>query len=206
MTDMTANIPAVVEEVRVLFEAYEVALVEKDVEVLDATFWQSPHTIRYALHENGYGFDEIHAHRVARPPGPGIKQRRRRLEILTLGRDFAVVRDRSAEAHDVVGVVRPHRQVEVCGQPRANGKERAEDEQRRDRAWERLVPARRRPQAQARTDERDARDRGKQHVSIEGDGRQHQRHRNRDPDRQSERVGQHAAGTGTDARQGEQRP
>jgi len=24
------------------------------VEVLDATFWDSPHTIRYALHENGY--------------------------------------------------------------------------------------------------------------------------------------------------------
>ena len=91
MTEMTANIPAVVEEVRARFEAYEVALVEKDVEVLDATFWESPHTIRYALHENGYGFDEIHAHRVARPPGPGIKQRRRRLEILTLGRDLAVV-------------------------------------------------------------------------------------------------------------------
>ena len=30
--------------------------------------------------ENGYGFDEIHQHRVARPPGPGIKERRIRLE------------------------------------------------------------------------------------------------------------------------------
>ncbi len=91
MTDMTPNIPEVVEEVRALFEAYETALVEKDVAVLDATFWESPHTIRYAMHENGYGFDEIHAHRVARPPGPGIKEERRRLEILTLGRDLAVV-------------------------------------------------------------------------------------------------------------------
>jgi hypothetical protein len=43
------------------------------------------------MHENGYGFAEIHAHRVARPPGPGIKERRIRLEILTLGRDFATV-------------------------------------------------------------------------------------------------------------------
>jgi len=89
--DMTANRPEVIEEVRTLFERYEQALIDKDVEVLDATFWDSPHTIRYAMHENGYGFDEIHSHRVARPPGPGIKEHRIRLEILTLGQDFATV-------------------------------------------------------------------------------------------------------------------
>jgi hypothetical protein len=91
MIDTTPNIPEVVAEVRERFERYERALVDKDVEILDATFWESPHTIRYALHENGYGFAEIHAHRVARPPGPGIKERRIRLEILTLGRDVATV-------------------------------------------------------------------------------------------------------------------
>ncbi|HEV2553330.1 MAG TPA: AtzH-like domain-containing protein [Bosea sp. (in: a-proteobacteria)] len=91
MTDLTPNLPEVVAEVSALFEAYEQALIDKTVDVLDATFWNSPHTIRYALHENGYGFDEIHAHRVARPPGPGIKERRIRLEILTLGRDIATV-------------------------------------------------------------------------------------------------------------------
>ena len=91
MNDFTANRPEIVEEVRARFERYERALEEKDVEVLDETFWRSPHTIRYAMHENGYGFDEIHAHRVRRPPGPGIKERRIRLEILTLGRDFATV-------------------------------------------------------------------------------------------------------------------
>ncbi len=91
MTDRTPNLPEVVAEVRALFEDYERALIEKDVATLDATFWNSPATIRYALHENGYGFDEIHRQRVARPPGPGIKERRIRLEILTLGRDFAVV-------------------------------------------------------------------------------------------------------------------
>jgi Protein of unknown function (DUF3225) len=87
--DVTPNAPEVVAEVRALFERYELALINKDVEVLDATFWNSPHTIRYALNENGYGFDEIHAHRVARPPGPGIKEQRIRLEINTLGRDIA---------------------------------------------------------------------------------------------------------------------
>ena len=90
-SDRTPNLPEVVEEVRAFFERYEQALIDKDVQVLDATFWQSPHTIRYALHENGYGFDEIHQHRVARPPGPGIKEKRLRLEILTIGRDIATV-------------------------------------------------------------------------------------------------------------------
>lgn len=88
---MTPNIPEVVEEVREKFERYEQALIDKDVEVLDDTFWNSPHTIRLAIHENGFGFDEIHAHRVRRPPGPGIKLERIRLEILTLGRDIATV-------------------------------------------------------------------------------------------------------------------
>jgi AtzH-like len=91
MTDVSPNLPDVVAEVRDLFERYEQALVAKDVDVLDATFWDSPHTIRYGFNEHGYGFGEIHAHRVARPPGPGIKEKRIRLEILTLGRDLATV-------------------------------------------------------------------------------------------------------------------
>ena len=91
MGDWTANIPEVVAEVRDRFERYEQALVDREVDVLDTTFWNSPHTIRYAFHENGYGFEAIHAHRVARPPGPGIKEKRIRLEILTLGRDLATV-------------------------------------------------------------------------------------------------------------------
>ena len=91
MSDLTPNLPEVVAEVRDLFERYEQALIDKNVAVLDTTFWDSPHTIRYALHENGYGFNEIHGHRVARPPGPGSKEKRIRLEILTLGRDLATV-------------------------------------------------------------------------------------------------------------------
>ena len=104
MTDLTANIPEVVEEIRERFERYERALVDKDVDVLDATFWNSPHTIRYALHENGYGFDEIHAHRVRRPAGTNIKEQRIRLEILTLGRDYATVNlEFKVRGHDLVG-------------------------------------------------------------------------------------------------------
>ena len=104
MTDLTPNRPDIVAEVSALFEAYEQALIDKNVDVLDATFWNSPHTIRYALHETGYGFDEIPAHRVARPPGPGIKEKRIRLEILTLGRDIATVNlEFKVRGRDLIG-------------------------------------------------------------------------------------------------------
>jgi len=91
MIDVTPNIPEVVAEVRALFERYEQALIDKNVDVLDATFWDSPLTVRYSFNEHGYGFQEIHAHRVARPPGPGTKDKRIRLEILTRVRDVATV-------------------------------------------------------------------------------------------------------------------
>jgi hypothetical protein len=104
MTDFTLNRPEVVAEVRELFETYEQALVDKNVEVLDRTFWNSPHTIRYSFNENGYGFDEIHKHRVARPPGPGTKEKRIRLEILTLGRDLATVNlEFKVRGRDLIG-------------------------------------------------------------------------------------------------------
>ncbi len=91
MRDLTPNIPEVVAEIGALFEAYEQALIDKNVDVLDASFWNSPYTVRLANQEHGYGFDRIHAFRVARPPGPGTKEKRLRLDILTLGRDFATV-------------------------------------------------------------------------------------------------------------------
>lgn len=89
---MELNRPEIVAEVAALFEAYEQALIDKQVDVLDATFWDNPHTIRYALRDNGYGFDAIHASRVAaKPLAGGLKRTRLRLEILTLGADLATV-------------------------------------------------------------------------------------------------------------------
>ena len=90
MMDMTLNRPDIVAEVSAAFERYEQALIDKDVDVLDASFWDSPHTIRYAVRENGYGFDAIHAARVAAIPVPGgSKERRIRVAILTVGTDLA---------------------------------------------------------------------------------------------------------------------
>jgi Protein of unknown function (DUF3225) len=45
MSDLTPNIAEVVAEVRERFERYERALVDKEVEVLDDTFWKSPYTV-----------------------------------------------------------------------------------------------------------------------------------------------------------------
>ena len=90
--EMGLNRPEVVAEVSALFERYEQALIDKDVDVLDATFWDSPHTVRYAVRENGYGFAAIHASRVGAVVVPGgSKEHRVRLEILTIGTDMATV-------------------------------------------------------------------------------------------------------------------
>ena len=90
MTDI--NLPDVLAEVSAAFMRYEKALTSNDVAVLDELFWNSPHTIRLSVREHGYGFDAIHAHRLAAAAGAGgIKQGRVRLDILTLGHDFATV-------------------------------------------------------------------------------------------------------------------
>ena len=39
--DLEVNRPEVVDEITLLFEAYEAALVDKNIEVLDNTFWYS---------------------------------------------------------------------------------------------------------------------------------------------------------------------
>ena len=88
---MDINLPDVKAEVEAAFARYEAALMANDVDPLQSLFWNSPHTIRLANYEHGYGFDRIHAHRVARPPGPGTKEKRHRLDIVTVGRDIATV-------------------------------------------------------------------------------------------------------------------
>lgn len=85
---MEINIPEVVAEVRTAFDRYEAALNANEVSVLDHTFWESPHTVRYGLGENLYGRDEILAYRKARPP-IDLRRQLLRTEITTFGRDFA---------------------------------------------------------------------------------------------------------------------
>ena len=87
MLHMT-NIPKVHAEVTAVFAEYEDALVNNKVEVLDALFWDSPHTLRYGVGENLYGYDAIRAFRAARP-SQGLAREVLRVVITTYGRDFA---------------------------------------------------------------------------------------------------------------------
>jgi hypothetical protein len=84
------NDPEVVAEVRAAADAYEAALMANDLDALDGAFWASPHTVRYGVAENLYGFDEIAAFRAGRRGG-SPPRRRVRTEILALGPDVAVV-------------------------------------------------------------------------------------------------------------------
>ncbi|HPU51027.1 MAG TPA: oxalurate catabolism protein HpxZ [Burkholderiaceae bacterium] len=85
---MQINLPDVVAEVTGAFARYEQALIHNDVAVLDELFWNSPHTLRYGIAENLYGFDAIQAFRAGRP-AVGLAREVPRTVITTYGRDFA---------------------------------------------------------------------------------------------------------------------
>ncbi|MGX1099066.1 oxalurate catabolism protein HpxZ [Amorphus sp. MBR-141] len=85
---MEINLPDVKAEVEAAFARYETALVTNDVGVLDALFWDSPHTIRYGAGENLYGYDEIRAFRAGRS-SKNLDRTLRRTAITTYGRDMA---------------------------------------------------------------------------------------------------------------------
>jgi len=85
---MIVNIPEVVSEVEKNFNEYEKALNENDQAVLNKLFWNSPHTLRYGIAEQLYGYEAIKGFRAGRP---AIDLRRDLLKvvIITYGRDFA---------------------------------------------------------------------------------------------------------------------
>jgi hypothetical protein len=85
---MEINLPEVLAEVKEVFERYERALVGNDVAVLDELFWNSPHTLRYGVGENLYGYAAIAAFRAARP-AQGLQRTLLKTVITTYGRDCA---------------------------------------------------------------------------------------------------------------------
>ena len=85
---MEVNHPDVVAEVRAAFDRYEKALNANDVDVLDSSFWNDSRTIRYSLMDNAYGFEAIHASRLARPK-VDMTRKIMKTVITTFGRDLA---------------------------------------------------------------------------------------------------------------------
>ena len=85
---MEINIPSVVAEVTAAFNRYETALNTNDVTTLDELFWKSPHTLRYGIGEQLYGYDQIAAFRTGRDPGFVVDRDLLALWIVTYGTDF----------------------------------------------------------------------------------------------------------------------
>jgi hypothetical protein len=88
---LEVDIPEVLAELVVTFEAYERALIANDIEALNALFWPSPSTTRYGTRdaERQYGHAEIADFRRRR----GVVDQRRVLRskrITTFGRDFGI--------------------------------------------------------------------------------------------------------------------
>ena len=85
---MQLNLPEIKKEVTQAFERYEKALNENDQAVLNELFWNSPHTLRYGIAEQLYGYEAIKGFRAGRP---AIDLRRDLLKVVitTYGTDFA---------------------------------------------------------------------------------------------------------------------
>jgi hypothetical protein len=82
------DLPDVLAEVGAVFAGYEQALLDNDVERLDALFWPSELTVRYGAGENLVGIEAIRRFRAARSPA-GLARTLRHTVITTFGRDFA---------------------------------------------------------------------------------------------------------------------
>jgi hypothetical protein len=79
--------PAVLAEVRAVFDRYEAALMANETAVLDEIFWADPRTVRFGITEILYGHAAIRAFRAS---VKGYAQRvQKRVHIVAFGTDFA---------------------------------------------------------------------------------------------------------------------
>ncbi len=99
---MDINLPEVHAELSAVFARYEQALTGNDVELLDALFWDSPHTVRYGVAENLVGIEAIRAFRAARTP-IGLDRTLQRTVITTFGRDAGTAMTEFSRPNGVSG-------------------------------------------------------------------------------------------------------
>jgi hypothetical protein len=82
------NDPSVLAEVEAAFTAYEQALMDNDLDALDALFWHSSMTVRIGPGQNLYGIEAIRAFRRNRAGG-SPQRTLLKVTITTFGQDFA---------------------------------------------------------------------------------------------------------------------
>ena len=78
------------DELRKLFEAYELALVGNDVAALESFFWESPEAVRLGPTENLFGSDEINVFRRGRS-SKGLEREVTRVEYIVLNENHGVI-------------------------------------------------------------------------------------------------------------------
>jgi hypothetical protein len=81
--------PAVLAELRAVFDAYEQALMSNDVAALNGFFWQDERVTRYGIADRQWGIAELQAYRAA-TPAPNFTRRLEQLRLHAFGPDMAV--------------------------------------------------------------------------------------------------------------------
>lgn len=81
--------PQVVAELTAVFHAYERALMDNQVEALNAYFWADARVTRYGIADRQLGIAELVAFRAA-TPAPSFTRRLENLRICSFGPDLAV--------------------------------------------------------------------------------------------------------------------
>ncbi|QUN32585.1 oxalurate catabolism protein HpxZ (plasmid) [Cupriavidus sp. KK10] len=87
---MEVNRAEVVAQVAAAFETYERALVDNDIDMMNALFWDTPETVRYGIAEVQLGSDAIRAWRQTCEAVPRSR-RLLRTVVTAFGADFATV-------------------------------------------------------------------------------------------------------------------
>lgn len=84
---MRIDDPAVIAEVRAVFDRYEAALMANETATLDAIFWADPRTIRFGIGEILYGIEAIRAFRAS--VKAYAQRTQRQVRITAFGPDVA---------------------------------------------------------------------------------------------------------------------
>ena len=84
------NDSKLVAELTQLYQTYEKALCENDLDVLDQLFWDSPDVVRFGATENLYGIAEIRQFRNDRPT-KNLAREISNLKVVTFGADTAAI-------------------------------------------------------------------------------------------------------------------
>ena len=96
------NLSHVLAEVKAIFDRYELALVNNDVEMLDKFFWHSKLVVRFGVAENLYGIEAIRAFRNARSSS-ALARTLSNTMITTYGSDFATTTTEFVRINQPVG-------------------------------------------------------------------------------------------------------